>query len=160
MDIPRSTPNTARQVLFTLVIGVCFALSVSTASAAPPTILRAVPSAVSTTTATLQAEVKPGDKARFYHFEYGPADCASNPCTSTSPGTIPKEPETKDPPPPVTVEAELTGLAPETTYHFRLLVGTSATEATSPDRTFTTFGAAQEFGPCPNDALRRENPAA
>jgi hypothetical protein len=121
-----------------------------TASAAPPTISRTTVAGVTTTSATLAADINPQGKAGFYRFEYGPDDCSSNPCTSTAKGkyltgTI-----------PVQVSTEVEGLSPGTTYHLRTILENSAKETTEgPDRVFATRFPAQVFAPCANDAFRK-----
>src|SRR5262249_21358845 len=62
------------------------------ALAAPPTISGTTISAVTTTSATLGALLDPHGKATHYHFEYGPADCSANPCTTAPAGTEPQIP--------------------------------------------------------------------
>jgi hypothetical protein len=130
----------------------------NTASAAPPTILRTTVSSPTATSIVLEAQINPGEKATNYHFEYGPADCTSNPCTKVpapAEGTIPKGNA------PVTVSAPIAGLSPGTAYHLRV-VAKNATPATveGPDRTFMTYLPSPGFGACANDPLRLHNPAA
>ncbi len=131
------------------------ALWTSTATAVPPKII-STGFSVGTDSAVLKAEINPEGKATLYHFEYGAADCSANPCTSipVPDAQIPSSTE------PKTVEAEVKGLTPGTTYHFRLLAKNPQGEkAESPDDTFTTYLPPQVFGACPNDALRKANPS-
>ncbi len=88
---------------------------IGTAAAAPPTIAKTTASKVTSTTATLEADVNPGGKLTRYHFEYGTADCAFSPCASIPipEGEIPAGSS------PVRVTATVEGLAPGTVYHFR-----------------------------------------
>jgi Tol biopolymer transport system component len=60
---------------------------------------------------------------------------------------------------PQLVGAPLEGLTPGAVYHFRVVADNGET-AESPDRTMRTYQPPQEFGPCPNDALRLQNPDA
>jgi sugar lactone lactonase YvrE len=136
---------------------VLWALAVSAqgASAAAPTILTTPVSGATTTEITLEAVINPQGKATKYHFAYGPADCSSNPCPTTH------VTELKAGTTPVTVSAPIEGLEPGTTYHFQAFAENKDQEgAQSPDRSFMTYLAPQQFGPCPNDALRLHNPAA
>ena len=133
-----------------------FALSLvmaSSASAAPPEILSSFVSQVGTETAVLKAEVNPKGKVVAYRFEYGLSDCSAAPCT-TEPslqGTLSTNSTTPEALPPVTLE----GLAPGTTYHFRLVVKNSSKEITNgPDHAFKTYLPSPVFSPCPNDAFR------
>jgi sugar lactone lactonase YvrE len=135
------------------------ALLVPTANAAPslPTIPSTSFSAVHTESATLEAQINPGELITGYHFEYGLVDCAVGPCTSipAKDASIPKGSA------PVTVKATIEGLIPATTYHLRVVAKNSAGPAVKgPDTTFKTFELPPTFGSCPNDALRLANPAA
>jgi hypothetical protein len=100
----------------------------------PPSIDGESASAVAQSAATLNASINPNSETTTYHFEYG---------TSMAYGTTVPVPDASigsgygD----VNVGQQLTGLAPDTTYHFRVV----ATNATSPpggtdgpDETFTT----------------------
>ena len=69
-----------------------------------------------TTTAQLNGRVTPRGNATTYHFEYGTeGPCASSPCTSTlsMPAGTGQTSEL--------VADEITGLQPDTTYHYRLV---------------------------------------
>ncbi len=82
----------------------------------------------------LRGEINPNSVETTYHFEYGLADCASNPCTSVPiPDANIGEGTTSVP-----VFQEVTGLALNTTYHFRIVAQNTEGTGTSPDRTFTT----------------------
>jgi hypothetical protein len=116
------------------------AIFATAASGAAPTILSAGVSSVSTSAATLEATINPQSKLTRYHFEYGPEDCASSPCTSvpTPEGEIPGGSS------PVTVKTTIEGLSAGTIYHFRVIAKNGAAladEAKSPDRIFATFSA-------------------
>jgi hypothetical protein len=63
-------------------------------------------------TATLTGTVDPNGEVRGYHFEYG---------TTTAYGTSTPTAASGNGADPQTVTADLTGLAPATTYHFRLV---------------------------------------
>ena len=125
------------------------------ALAVPPKIISVEFDSVKTDSAVLRAEINPEGKATLYHFEYGLQDCSANPCTS-----IPV-PDAQFPAgAPKVVEAEVKGLTPATTYHFRVVAkNPQAEKAESPDDTFTTYVPAQQFKACPNDNLRKENPS-
>jgi hypothetical protein len=129
------------------------AFAAADASAAAPTIVATRVADVTTTSATLEAEINPGGKAVKYHFEYGPADCSANPCTKVP---FPKEGTIKAEVIPVGVSAPIEGLTPGTTYHLRTVAENASTHevAEGQDRTFATRSPQQTFGPCPNDAFR------
>jgi phosphodiesterase/alkaline phosphatase D-like protein/prolyl-tRNA editing enzyme YbaK/EbsC (Cys-tRNA(Pro) deacylase) len=87
--------------------------TVKTAALVAPTVVTQAASAVTTTAATLNATVNPnGSNVTDCKFEYGTsesygsvAECATPPGNGSS---------------PVPVSAALTGLSPNTTYHFRV----------------------------------------
>jgi hypothetical protein len=129
----------ARAVLCTSVA--VFALAVSPALAGAVTLaplLGQVTATPSTTGATLNATIYPYGAETHYRFEYGPTSsygtsvpvpdgdvgAAAYPATATGMQTI-------------------TGLSPNTTYHYRLVASNSVGPATGPetvDKTFTTTG--------------------
>ncbi len=81
--------------------------------------------------ATLGGTVDPdGTTITECHFEYGPTTNygESQPCASTPSGSS-----------PVAVSAGITGLAENTTYHFRLVAANSGGSYTGSDETFTTL---------------------
>ena len=93
----------------------------------PPLVQVGDARSVGLTEATLVGTVDPGNEQTSYHFEYGTTTAYGSPTAS------------KDAPGAGEVTSVLTGLAAETTYHYRL-VATNAEGgmATSEDRTFTT----------------------
>jgi phospholipase C len=99
-----------------------------------PTVVTKPASAIAQTAATLNATVNPnGGEVSDCHFEYGPGETygSSAPCSSL-PGSGSAE---------VAVSAAVTGLTPNTSYHFRIV-------ATNPGGTST--GGAQAFTTLPN----------
>lgn len=107
-------------------------LAVSSVSAAAPTIVKTGVSEVTTTSATLEAEINPQGKVTKYRFEYGTADCSVNPCTKTFEGKIPAGSS------PVVVKVKLEGLTLGTIYHLRVVVKNGETINGS-DRIFATY---------------------
>lgn len=88
-----------------------------------------------TTTALLEGRVNPQDKATSYYFEYGAAGpCDSAACTKTDPFDAGEGEEI------VFVAERASGLAPATTYHYRLVAdnGNSAGPGIGEDMTVTT----------------------
>ena len=121
-----------------------------TAPASAPEILATYVSAVTPNTAVLNAEINPENEASTYHFEWGTADCAVNPCTSVPvPDAGIGSGET-----PVKVAKEISGLEPGATYHFRVLAtnGTGTTEG--PDTVVRTFPELVANTDCPNQVFR------
>lgn len=109
--------------------GDLFFPSVSTGVAAP----------VAETGATLHGSVDPeistgGSAIESCEFEYGETEAYGQaaPCTPSTPYTVPTD-----------VEAPLSGLAPSTTYHYRLAAENANGErGTGEDQTLTTSGPA------------------
>ena len=97
----------------------------------PPTVETKAATAITPTSATLNRSVNPnGGEGTECKFEYGTttsygssATCAPSPGSGTS---------------PVAVSASITGLAANTTYHFRISVTNAGGTSTGVDATFTT----------------------
>jgi hypothetical protein len=105
-----------------------------------PTAITAAASAVTQTSATLNATVNPnGGTVSDCHFNYGTSITygTSAPC-STLPGSGTS---------PVAVSAPLTGLSPNTTYHFQIVATNPSGTGEGADQTFTTANP-PEFGRC------------
>jgi hypothetical protein len=95
--------------------------------------------------ATVGARVNPEGLATTYHVEYG---------TDTSyglstPETAIGSDETAHP-----VSVALSGLAPGTVYHWRLVAVNSVGTTPGPDRTFATFATPGANEACPNQVFR------
>ena len=125
-------------------------LTATIASAAVPAVSSTRVSAVTTKTAVLEAAVNAEGEATTYHFEYGVADCSANPCSAApapdgnvGAGSAPAD-----------VLAEINGLSPGTTYHFRVVASNASGVAAGPDRTFTTYAGASPSSSCPNQTFR------
>ena len=119
-----------------------------------PLISKLSASGIGVKAATLKALVNPNTEFTSYHFEYGDqGPCDSNPCTSKPVPDAFAGAGNED----VPASTSLTGLQPDTTYHFRLV----ATNLSSPpggtaslDAVFTTFPSAPTFPTCPNEEFR------
>lgn len=119
-----------------------FALLVLTASAgveiaaaAPPIAETTGAPLRTTTTAQLGGRVDPRGLDTTYFFEYGPqGPCDANPCTATAPQPAGAGDTT------VLVAREVSGLEPNTTYHYRLVAsnGDPAGPSRGSDMTVTT----------------------
>ena len=119
-------------------------------TAAVPQIEAVSSTHVTATSAELRATLKPNALPTTYRFQYGPTTAYGQ---STPEGEITAELSTVH-----TVKAELTGLQPGVTYHFRFLAENQLDEGTptvSEDQTF-------EFFPpnCPNAAVRQQTSSA
>jgi len=117
-----------------------------TTLAAPPTVSQSVAAAVTAGGATLGAFIDPNNSATSYRLEWG---------TTTAYGRFaPAEfaPYVGSGGRPLLVGAEITGLQPGTTYHFRVKATSAAGTTYGVDSPFETPPAS-----CPNDALRAQS---
>jgi hypothetical protein len=94
--------------------------------------------------AQLNGRVNPRNAETTYYFLWGTTDCSANPCAAI--------PATEDAAAGsgadfVSVHAQLKGLSPTTTYHYRLVAKSSAGQATGGDATFATEA---DPAPCAN----------
>lgn len=107
----------------------------------PPTVGGAAADGVLASTGTLEGRVDPHGFDTRVHFEYGPSSSygqtAPVPDADAGAGVTDQR-----------VTAEVGGLQPGTTYHFRVVAASSQGTVAGPDQTFTTGGA------CANDGLR------
>jgi uncharacterized delta-60 repeat protein len=96
-----------------------------------PTVSTGSASGISEVAATVAGQVNPNGLATAYSFDYGTSSSygSSTPVGSVAAGTT-----------SVPVTATLTGLTPDTTYHYRIDANNSAGSTTGPDETFTTNG--------------------
>jgi hypothetical protein len=102
---------------------------VSTASFALPTVTTGAASAVTASSATVAGMVNPNGVATKYHIDYGTTTGYENATSEQSAGSGTAA---------VPVSVPLTGLAPGTTYHYRLVATTATGNAVGADRTFKT----------------------
>jgi phosphodiesterase/alkaline phosphatase D-like protein len=106
-----------------------------TTASKPPVVVTGTATAVAQTTATLNATVDPEDETvSDCHFEYGTTESygTSIPCSSL-PGSGTS---------PVPVSANVTGLNPKTTYHFRIVATNPGGTSFGADGTFETLAEA------------------
>jgi len=113
-----------RSILATLLALAAF----PAAALAAPTVTTGDATSVGQTTATLTGTITPDGTEAPWVFEYG---TTTEYGLTTAQQTVPAGTD------PATVEAVLTGLSPETTYHYRLVSG----EVPGEDKTFTTAAA-------------------
>ncbi len=97
---------------------------------------------VRATEATLDAAVNPQGDPTTYHFQYGPTSSYGS---STEEGAPIGGGSARS------VSQQIDGLAPGTTYHFRIVAKNSYATIEGPDVSFTTAGAVDS---CTNAALR------
>jgi len=105
-----------------------------------PTVTSLNVSDVTADSALLHAEINPNSVDTTYRFEYGPEDCSASTCSS-----IPiDEPSIGSDHLDVSVTQAISGLKPETTYHYRI-VAKNKLGSDMQSRTFTTQGPALGF---------------
>jgi hypothetical protein len=99
------------------------------AAAAPPAVVTGGAARVTSQAATLTGTVNPRGLATTYHFQYGTTRTygARTPATPTGAGRR-----------AVPAVADLIGLSPATTYHYRLVAHSRGGTARGADRTFRT----------------------
>jgi hypothetical protein len=99
---------------------------------------------VSSTSATLLAEINPLGTDTTYYFQYGTTDCATSPeaCTSTP---TPPGPDIGSAETPQAASVHIQGLQPNTTYHYRVIATNTLGAANGQDRTFTTQPTGASF---------------
>lgn len=124
-------PRTMRATGFALLAAMVIALTGAGAAVAagPPTATTAAASNVTSTTATLNATVFPNQNDTSYAFQYGTSTGYGSMTPTAGPvnGNAGKD-----------VSANLTGLAPSTVYHFRVVATNTAGTSTGADQMFTT----------------------
>jgi hypothetical protein len=146
--------------LIALAIGLALLWAApATAAITAPIISSTAVTPLTPTSARLEATINPGERpVKPYFFEYvsqaGFEEGGYASASRTPEATIPNGKAG------VPVSAQVGGLIPHTTYHFRAYAKNTKGESFGPDTLFTTFSSPQPFGPCPNDALRSGQPSA
>jgi hypothetical protein len=87
--------------------------------------------------ATLHARINPLGHDTHYYFQYGTEECRTEPGACTSVPAAPGE-DIGEGSEDVEREVKLSGLTPDTTYHFRVLDSNGLGVSEGPERTFTT----------------------
>ena len=117
--------------LLAIAIPALVMLLPSLAQAAAPTATTGSASGISSTGATLNGRVNPGQDTTTYHFEYGTTTAyGSRTADQTANGNATKN-----------ASAPVSGLSPSTTYHFRLVASNASGASNGSDMTFTTTTA-------------------
>ena len=94
-----------------------------------PSITEVLTSNISSTEATIGAEIYPHGEPSTYHVEYGPSNAYGS---NTATASISAQHG------PAGVQAQLTGLTPNSEYHYRIVATNQTGSEYSPDATFTT----------------------
>jgi hypothetical protein len=113
-----------------MFIGLALALiAPATASAARPAVTTGVAANITPTTVTLNGKVDPNGKATTYFFQIGTTRIYGTTTAQTPAGAGGK---------PVGVSVPVTGLAPATRYHYRLVAENADGQTRGEDRVFKT----------------------
>jgi hypothetical protein len=112
---------------------------------APPVVARELTAEVTSSEVKLGALVNPGGIQTTYRFEYG-TSAAYGQSAPLPEGSVGEGLGSR------TVWAAASGLAPGTTYHYRVVATSELGKVQGPDQTFTTLTAEQAA--CPNEQLR------
>jgi hypothetical protein len=104
----------------------------SAAVAASPTVMTGPITSVATTRATANGTVNPNGQATKWYFDFGTTTSYGRKTATTSAGSGMAN---------VHVSASLAGLAPGTTYHYRLVASNAAGTRRGADGIFTTLAA-------------------
>ncbi len=110
-----------------------------------PVVDRELTTEVGVSEAKLGALVNPGGIPTVYRFEYGPTGAYGS-STPFPEGSVGEGLESH------AVWASANGLAPGSTYHYRVVASNELGTAYGPDQTFTTLTAEQAA--CPNEQMR------
>ena len=109
-------------------LAVTLALPAAAQAATPPGVATGGAATITFSSAQLTGSVDPNGAQTTYQFQYGTTKAyGSVTPTATAAGTARKA-----------VTADLTGLAPATTYHYRLIAGNAKGQTMGRDRTFRT----------------------
>jgi Calx-beta domain len=116
------------------------------AAKSAPTVITGPAGNVKATSATLTGTVNPSGQSATYYFEYGTSKAYGHRTTSASAGAGSSG---------VAVSAALSGLALQTTYHYRIVASNPSGTTVGADRTFTTKlpPYAGAFAPAQQDPL-------
>lgn len=108
--------------------------SSASASATPqsPTVITGRAQSVTPTSATLTGSIEPHASATSYYFNYGPTAALGAHTASAVVSELPVGRRA------ASVSAAISGLAPATTYHFRLIADNASGKREGGERTFTT----------------------
>src|SRR4051812_43819168 len=117
--------------LAVVVLAMLLLIAAAAPAAGPPAASTGAATGVGQTTATVTGTVDPQGMATTYHFEYG---------TSSSYGLQSGEQDAGSGTGAADVQAALTGLTSDTTYHYRVVATNAAGVDRGGDRTFRTAG--------------------
>ncbi len=119
----------ARTLLPTAALLLSLGAPAAATAASAPAVTTGTAVKITQSSATLRGSVNPRDVQTSYAFQYGPTKAygAATPAVAIGKGTTAKP-----------VSADVAGLAPATTYHFRVVATSGAGSSRGADRTFKT----------------------
>jgi hypothetical protein len=123
---------------------VALAAMAATATAAAPSASTGAATSVTSTSATLTGQVNPNSEATTFYFEYGTTNAYGARTPDQGPTPAVKQ--------NIDASAPISGLAPGTTYHFRLVAVNAAGTKRGGDKRFTT-PSDLSFGVTPNPVV-------
>jgi hypothetical protein len=103
----------------------------------PPHAITGRPTSVGATSVRLNAAVNPQSRATTYRFEYGPTPSYGS--ATSADAVSPVNSAHRQ------VSAQLSGLAPGATYHYRVIATSAAGESVGADRSFTVGTPADRY---------------
>jgi NHL repeat len=110
---------------------------------------------ITTQSGELHAQINPGFEETSYRVEYGLGDCEVTACTTVDSGGTLGGLKFAD------AVVNISGLAPNTTYHYRFIAKNSIGEVKGEDKTFTTYPLVDLVNdPCPNALARKQTTSA
>ena len=112
-----------------LVSALALAGSAAAATATKPTVATGTATTITQTSAKLRGTVNPQGSVTTYYFQYGKSTSYGAQTGPTTAGAGTKG---------VAVNADVVGLTPNTTYHFRVVATNIAGATVGADKTFTT----------------------
>ncbi len=119
-----------------------------------PTLSKVGAGEVHTDVATLHATVNAEGADTHYHFEFGTSNCALGGCTPGPEIDVGAAIENQN------VNQAFSGLAPNTTYHYRIVAVNQSGTSTSSDLTLHTFALnTNGSDPCANAHVRQQTGA-
>ncbi len=125
----RSTASPVRGLLaLACVLGMGSAVATAGA-ASPPSVYTGEAAELTPSSTTLKGSIYPGGQQETFYFQYGQSTAYG---AQTSPAPLGSTTQT------IHVSVLLSGLAPYTAYHYRLVAATPAGMIEGQDRTFTT----------------------
>jgi hypothetical protein len=105
---------------------------------------------ITTETAKLHGQINPGFEDTTYRVDYGLENCETHSCETVSGGVLHGLKF-------IDGTTPISGLEPNTTYHYRVIAENPLGTVEGPDRTFTTFARVDLVNdPCPNALARKQ----